>query len=145
MPYRSYAPEVIAGIIRGARKGLEAAAENYTKAVAAIIDSGYTTGDFSHHPSEVSRRVMYTEPYDTAGGVGITMGTSKTAGFPYELAWELGHQSRYTRRFERVEVWRPLLNEKRDLMVNIIARNIEREAFGGTFNTAFRVAFGGAV
>jgi hypothetical protein len=59
----------------------------------------------------------------------VTIGTSTTA-VPYELYWEMGHQNAFTRRYERVEIWRPTLEANRALVTSIIARNIQRVTEG---------------
>lgn len=135
--YMSHADAVIARIRQGIDAGLVAAAENVTTKIRTRLDRGYTTGAFAHHARGVAGRVMYTQPTDVPGGRAITIGTSTVAGFPYELAWELGHVNLFTRRYERVEVWRPMLEQNRDLMVRIVARNIERYAGGASFTLSF--------
>lgn len=131
-------------LIQGVDNGLTAIAEHYTKKVRQRIDRGYTTGNFSHHARGVAGRIMYTKPHDVPGGRGITVGTSKTNGFAYELGWELGHLNIFvarsqgprvtsvaTRRegtYMRVEIWRPYLEEGADLYQRMMARNIARVA-----------------
>jgi len=128
--YMSNADNVKRALLAGVDAGLTAAARNYTDAVRQRLSKGYTTGDFTTRG--VWGRVMYTVPHDVPGGRAITCGTSTTA-VPYELYWELGHQNAFTRRYERVEVWRPILEAKRDLLTEIIARNIRsRVASAGT-------------
>jgi hypothetical protein len=147
--YMSRAIAAKATLTKGLDDGLTAAAENVTKKIRERLDRGYTTGAFSHHARGVAGRVMYTKPFDVPGGRAITLGTSKVAGYPYELAWELGHinifvgrgdtagkkgprgtsiASRREGTYMRVEIWRPTLEANRDLVVRIIARNIARVA-----------------
>jgi hypothetical protein len=102
--------------------GLIAAAAWYTNGVRARLVRGYTSGAFSHGMEGVAGRVMRTEPYATASGRAITMGTSKVAGYSYELAWELGHTNAFTRQYERVEVWRPMLVDNADRILTIAGR-----------------------
>jgi hypothetical protein len=45
---------------------------------------------------------------------------------PYELYWEMGHRNAFTRRYERVEIWRPSLEANARSRHAIIARNIQR-------------------
>ena len=127
--YMSNADNVKRALLAGVDAGLTAAAERYTQQVRQRLFRGYTTGNFAHQMRGVAGRVMYTAPHDVPGGRAITVGTSTTA-VPYELYWELGHQSAWTRRYERVEIWRPLLEQNRDLLTRIIARNIERRVAG---------------
>ena len=137
--YRSNVGPVVDGIRRGLDAGLTAAAENYTQKVVARLSRGYTTGNYQSDPIEtgVVGRVMYTTPYAAEGGRAISMGTSTTR-VPYELYWEMGHQNTFTRRYERVEVWRPILEQNADLLFRIIARNVAQYAAGATVTVAFR-------
>lgn len=109
--------------LRGALEaGLVAAATWYTNGVRVRLLRGYTSGRFSHGMQGVAGRVMRTAPYAVPGGLAISMGTSKTAGYAYELAWELGHTNRFTGQYERVEVWRPMLVDNGDRIQGIIGR-----------------------
>ncbi len=141
MTYRSNRPAAEDAIRRGLDEGLRAAAENYTTRVYNRILGGYTTGNFSHRAEGVAGRVMFTEPRDApGGGRQVICGTSRTQ-VPYELYWELGHQNAYSRRYERVEIWRPLLEQNRELYFEIIGRNVRRRADGA----GVTVTFGGSV
>lgn len=137
MAYRSNVGNAVGAMYEGVDTGLVAAAENLENKVqhrllhqAAGGRPGYTSGNFSHGIRGVAGRVMRTEPYSRGGARMISIGTSTVAGFPYELAWELGHVNLFTRTFVRVEVWRPTLEENRQLVTDILARNI-RDRTGG--------------
>lgn len=140
MSFISHTADVITRMNRGLALGLTAAAENYTQKVSARLDRGYTTGNFSNHARGVAGRVMYTQPFAVPGGWAITVGTSRTT-VPYELFWEIGFNSIFTRRYERVEVWGPMMQANADLMTRIVARNVEAQLSGA--GAAITVTFGG--
>ena len=129
MPYQSNARAVKAAIRQGIDDGLTVIGQHYTQNVRGVLLSGYTSGAFSNHARGVAGRVMFTPPRDMGDGSrGIIVGTSTAPGYPYELAWELGHQNLFTGRFERVEVWNPMLEDNAWLYLRMMHRSVERRA-----------------
>ena len=130
MPYRSNLGAVRDGFTRGADAGLVAVGAHATAGIRARLFRGYTTGNFATQMRGVAGRVMHTPPFPIPGGRGITVGTGPTVT-PYEVYWELGFQSIFTRRYERVPIWEPWFRDHAALYEQMIARNMAR-FLGGT-------------
>lgn len=126
MAYKSNLPAAESALRRGIDAGLTAAAQNLHGKIRDRLNRGYTTGNFVHQNSTgVAGRVVYTTPFDYNGGRAVSIGTGPTL-VPYELYWEMGHRNQFTRRYERVEVWRPIMVANADLVRAIIVRNVQR-------------------
>lgn len=100
-------------------KGLYAASQVATLDVRkryAARRQGYTTGNFATIPGGVHATVTQSDAHDHEGKRRVLIGTNRRSedGYPFPLAWELGHFNIYLRRFIRVETWRPALDENRD-------------------------------
>ncbi len=76
-------------------------------------EGGYTSGAFAHPGRGVSASITRTEVHQHGAMRRVMIGTNQRtpAGFSYPMAWELGHYNIFTRRFERVETFRPALLE----------------------------------
>jgi hypothetical protein len=105
----------IGGLAAFARKhqeaqkaGLRAAAYVVYNAVKRGLRGGYTSGDFT--VGNVINSVTISPVFETLGTFAIRIGTN----VPYALYWEVGHNNIFTRRYERVEVWRPAMVDTRD-------------------------------
>jgi len=105
----------IGGLAAFARKhqeaqkaGLRAAAYVVYNAVKRGLRGGYTSGDFV--TGNVINSVTISPVFETLGTFAIRIGTN----VPYALYWEVGHNNIFTRRYERVEVWRPAMVDTRD-------------------------------
>lgn len=111
MPYTSNRPAVEARLRRAQDAGLVAAGVLLQNRMKVALRRGYTSGD--HITGRSVNAVARTAPHDTAGGGrGVEVGTSLL----YNLYWEVGHVNLFTRRYERVEKWRPtLLDARADL------------------------------
>lgn len=111
MPYTSHRPQVEARLRRAQDAGLVAASVLLQNRVKVALRKGYTSGDFITGRSV--NAVARTLPHDAAaGGRQVEVGTSLL----YNLYWELGHVNLFTRRYQRVEKWRPtLLDSRTDL------------------------------
>jgi hypothetical protein len=125
MTYKSNLPAVENALRRGIDAGLTAAAQNLHAKIRTRLLHGYTTGNFAHQMRGVAGRVVYTTPFDYNGGRAVSIGTGPTQ-VPYELYWEMGHRNVFTRRYDRVEVWQPIMRANADLAQAIIARNVAR-------------------
>jgi hypothetical protein len=103
MTWTSRAPVVAAALDQGVRDGLTAGAYVYAGAVKQALAGGYTSGDFV--TGHVMRSVTVVPAVRTGDTYEAIVGTDVL----YALFWEVGHHNLFTRRFERVEVWRPTL------------------------------------
>jgi hypothetical protein len=110
MPYTSYRATVEAQLRRAQDAGLVAASVMLQNRMKVALRKGYTSGDFITGRSV--NAVARTLPHDVPGARQVEVGTSLL----YNLFWEIGHVNRWTRKYERVEKWRPtLLDSRSDL------------------------------
>jgi hypothetical protein len=107
---------------RAIKAGLIAAAETYEAAVKERLQVGYTSGAFT--TGNAANSVARSTPEVTPMGYEIAIGSTQVEP-PYPLYWELGHQNLYTGKHERVEIWVPLMVEKREELVGIMAAEIK--------------------
>jgi hypothetical protein len=107
---------------RAIKAGLIAAAETYEAAVKERLQVGYTSGAFT--TGNAANSVARSTPEVTAMGYEIAIGSTQVEP-PYPLYWEVGHQNLYTGKHERVEIWVPLMVEKREELVGIMAAEIK--------------------
>lgn len=139
-------PARAAAIQRASDAGLIAAAQVVTNDVRQRFrdrQGGYTSGDFVHDYGGVAKSITQSAPHDHNGVRRVTIGTNKRSpeGFSYPLAWELGHVNLFmgaqgsdastvgTRRtgsYQRVETFRPALDENRDRARAAFARAMRR-------------------
>lgn len=105
--WRSNLPALTRAMDEAAQKGLQAAAYPVSNAVKRNLRGGYTSGDFVTGQSV--NHVTIGQVFRDGTGWAIQVGTDLL----YNLFWELGHNSIFTRRFERVEKWRPALLDSR--------------------------------
>jgi hypothetical protein len=107
---------------RAIKAGLIAAAETYEAAVKERLQVGYTSGAFTTGNAAIAwpgaRRKSRPMGYEIAIG-------STQVEPPYPLYWELGHQNVFTGKHERVEIWVPLMVEKREELVGIMVAEIK--------------------
>ena len=103
MPWESRVPEVQKALDAAVRDGLTAGAYHYANEVKKELRGGYTSGDFVTGKSVSSVTVVPAERH--ADGWEAKVGTDLL----YNLFWELGHINLFTGKYERVEVWRPVL------------------------------------
>lgn len=108
MSYESRKPEVVSLLHRARSAGLEAAIQPVADAVRAGLKGGFTSGDFD--TGESVEHVKTSAVTETTDGAAIRVGTDLV----YNLVWEVGHVSLFSRKFERVEVWMPALVSTRD-------------------------------
>lgn len=94
--------------------GLAAAGNQYADRVGRRLAFGYTSGDFV--TGNVAGSVEVTPVARTPSGLEVKVGSN----VDYALFWELGHVNLFTRRYERVEIWRPFLVEMRQQLSETI-------------------------
>lgn len=93
---------------RAQKAALIAAALVYENAMKVALTGGYKRGDFV--TGRVRSSVTHSEPFLIEPLVwAIRVGTNVL----YALFWELGHMNLFSRRYERVEKWRPTAIEER--------------------------------
>ena len=112
---------------RALQAGLIAAGELYLGDVKHALEHGYTSGKFvtGNNVNAVARG----EP--EGSGEGMSLGVGSTQVDPaYPLYWEVGHNSAFTRKFERVEVWVPTMVANREHYVAALAEEVR--AIDGT-------------
>lgn len=114
----------ILGAVRIAQaKGLYAAALVLQNAVKRGLAGGYTSGNFVTGTN--IKHVLISEPSFNPDGSGeIRVGTDLNPCYP--LFWELGHFNIFTRKYERVEVWRPAYEENRQAAIEAFRRVFKR-------------------
>lgn len=106
--WKSDLPEFRRRHERASRAALIAAAIVYENAMKLALTGGYKRGTFV--TGRVRSSVAHGEPYPIGPAQwAIRVGTNVL----YALFWELGHMNLFTKRYERVEKWRPTLVEQR--------------------------------
>lgn len=88
---------------------LKAAAQVYANEVKRALAPGYTSGAFV--TGRVLNSVTVGAPHDGAIEIGSDL--------DYAMYWEMGHHNIFTRRFERVEIWRPSLDAMEPEMLDV--------------------------
>jgi hypothetical protein len=120
-------------------EGLIAAATFVANDIKARLAQGYTSGAFT--TGNIADSVTVSEPYDGAeasGDIAVALRSGDRAieigtDVIYGKFWELGHQNIFTRRFERVEIWRPTLEEDGPEAIEIFAATV-RDLIADDFN-----------
>ena len=116
MPVNSNVDAVSARFDAALGDALFAAALVYRNAMTEALRNaptgGYTTGDFDHGMAGVAGSVAVSEPASDAAGQFVAVGTN----IVYAKFWELGHINLFTRKYERVERWRPTLARESENM-----------------------------
>jgi hypothetical protein len=99
--YQNRLPEMAAKLRQAMTEGVVAAAAEPANAIRLRLRGGYTSGAFVTGLSSAS--VTQSEPTVTSDGAHVRVGTN----VKYAPYWEFGHHNAFTRKYERVEVWRP--------------------------------------
>lgn len=102
------------------RLGLIAAAYVLVNSVKRALRGGYTSGNFV--TGNVINSVTRGQPFRDGMGWAIEAGTD----LMYALFWEIGHHNLFTRKYERVEKWRPAFMDARPAMAEAYARQWEK-------------------
>lgn len=121
MTVRDNSEKMLTGIRAAEKDGLIAKANVYRNAVVRGLRGGYTSGNFVTGLNTASVSIS---PYVAGSGDSkyIMVGTNVL----YALFWEIGHHNIFTRRFERVEVWRPAIEESADRMIQAYMSAFQR-------------------
>lgn len=98
-------PEFTDALNEAVDAGLFAMGYLYANEVKRRTAGGFTSGDFV--TGAALNAITVTDPYtDDDGARAIQVYSDLEPNYP--LYWELGHHNIFTRRFERVEIWRPV-------------------------------------
>lgn len=104
-----------------ARLGMDAAANVYEREVKRAHSDHYTSQAF-RGTLNVRQSIRRTAPAKGNAGWAVDVGTK----LPQPLYWELGHQNRFTRKYERRRIWVPTLIAQtqaiRDAFARVVAR-----------------------
>lgn len=118
MPVHSNRGAVEARMAQAEADALTACAQVYRNAMTRALQGGYTSGRFYSGMQGIAGSVAVSAPGRDAKGAYIVVGTN----VEYGKYWELGHVNLFTRRFERVEKWRPTLDEKTPEILAVFQR-----------------------
>ena len=116
----SHLPRFKRNHARAVVAGLRAAAQVVVNEVRRNLRGGYTSGAFATGISLSA--VRFSDVILEYGVPTIRIGSHLL----YNLYWELGHMSIYTRKFERVEVWVPAFLDTRDQQARAFAAAYKR-------------------
>ena len=100
--------------------GLMAVAIPMAELVKDRLRKGFTTGRFA--TSYSADHVQISQPTRWGGGWEVSVGTDLKSN----VAWEMGAINLFTRRYERVEIWRPIAFNNRDRAAEAFARTFKR-------------------
>ena len=122
---------VDAGVIAGAEAMANAVLEYW---IANAAFPGYTTGDYAKgNAADIQVSPVYTKRGKRQADV---YSAANRDGEPYPAYWELGHNNLFTGNpEERVEIWRPALEQHADRVGNVMARQIGQYAQKSTQRT----------
>lgn len=124
-------PDRLAKLARATDVALQAGAQVVQNDVKLRFKSrkhGYTTGAFARPGRGVTATITRSEPFTHEDGRRVVVGTNQRSadGYPYPLAWELGHYNIFTRKRERVETFRPALFDNAQRVKDAFARRFRR-------------------
>jgi hypothetical protein len=134
MSYQSNLPQIKERFRAATSAGLLAAAAVVENKVKEDLRGGFTTGMFVTGASVAA--VTHSEPEVGPDGAFVLVGTS----LMYNLYWELGFRSIFSRKFERKEVWIPALFSTRDAQLAAFERVYQRMLGGGAGGFGQRAA-----
>jgi hypothetical protein len=109
------------------RMATAAAASHLVREVKKAFGSDYYKGGAFRSTLQVKQSIVSDGPRETATGWEATVGTRLVEA----LYWELGHHNTFTRRYERVELWRPTAVAETDAMRATYARVFARYLAAG--------------
>ena len=118
--WTSNLPQFLKDESEAERLGVIAAAYVLVNAVKRSLRGGYTSGNFV--TGGVINSVTRGQPFRDGMGWTIEVGTN----LMYALFWEIGHHNLFTRKYERVEKWRPAFMDSREAMRAAYSREWQR-------------------
>lgn len=104
------------------RKGLDAAANHLRVETLKAFGSDYYKGGAFRSTLYVKQSIRRIAPYKTLSGWESTLGTKLIEA----LYWELGHMNRWTRKYERVQLWVPTAAKNVGRMQQVFAAIVSR-------------------
>lgn len=105
------------------RDGIMAAVTELRDAVKRRhYEINYYKGGRFRSTLQVAQRIASSMPYKEGGAWAAIVSVPVVQA----LYWELGHMNVFTRKYERVEIWRPTLIEKTEYLRGLFARVIQR-------------------
>lgn len=120
------------------RQATDAAAALYEGNIKRRMMRGYYTSRKFRSTAQIVQHVQRSKPRWVNGQweslVGIPKGikprqsdgaSSYSVG-EIALAWELGHQNLFTRKYERVEIFKPVLMESKERIAAVYAKTLAR-------------------
>ena len=140
-------PQFLKAYRDASRKALDAAANVYEGNLKRRFMKGYYTSQAFRSTAQIVQHVQREEPVFTGNGwsskVGIPDGipavakakrgkktapvaTSRTMVGKIALAWEIGHHNLFSRKWERVEIFKPVAMESAKQMVDTYNRVLNR-------------------
>lgn len=121
MAFESRLPEFEDRMRLAVDRALLAQGYLYANAVKQRLRGGCTSGAFVTGAAASS--VTVGQPIDGPDGREVEVGTP----LDYPLYWELGHNNTYTRRYERVEIWGPTLDEMASELAAVFEATLKDE------------------
>lgn len=118
--WKSQTPLVKQRVGPASEAGLRAVAIPIAELIKTRLRRGYTSGRFVTSVS--ADAVQISEPIRSGSGREVSVGTDLISN----LQWEVGGINLFTRRYERVEIWRPIAFNNRDRAAEAFARTFKR-------------------
>lgn len=107
------------------RRGLDAATQHLQNEIYKAFGSWYYKGGAFRSTLQVKQSIQRKGPYRVGSGWEQMIGTELIEA----LYWELGHNNRWTRKYERVQIWVPTASKNIDRMQKtfsvVVARLME--------------------
>lgn len=119
MPFTSNLDADMARALAAVDAGLRAGGYYLANRIKEQLAGGYTSGDFV--TGHVLNSVTLSEPYDEGNARVLEVGTD----VDYALFWEMGFDSIFSRHYERVEIWRPTMEQEADTVGAIVDQTIQ--------------------
>ena len=137
-------PQFLKAYRDASRMAIDAAANVYEGNLKRRFMKGYYTSQKFRSTAQIVQHIQREEPIFTGNGwsskVGIPEGitvraknaakrlgvASRYSVGQIALAWELGHRNLFTRRFERVEIFKPVAIDSAKQMMDTYNRVLNR-------------------
>jgi bacteriophage HK97-gp10 putative tail-component len=116
--------EVSAALESGTKDSLKEIAGEAARQIKDRLKEGFTSGDFV--TGDLAKSVQVSEVFGEKGEWTVEVGTDNLLA----LYWELGHHNLFTRKYERVEVWRPIMFQFQSRALDIVARTLKSRVNG---------------
>lgn len=121
MTVKSNRAAISAALESGTKESLKEIAGEVKRQVADRLKEGFTSGDFV--TGDLAQSVQVSEVEGVRGDWSVTVFSDD----PVALFWEVGHNNIFTKRFEKVEVWRPIVFNFSNKALDIMATTIKQK------------------